>query len=508
MGLKGLVKDTAIYGLSSIIGRFLNWCLVPLYTIMFPAEEYGMVTYIYSFVALALIILTYGMETGLFRFSKHDDYTPSTVYTTALTSVGTTSMLFVALILVMLSPISEMMNCGDTPSFVWIMAVTVAIDAFTAIPFAYLRFRQRAVRFAILKMTNIGLNIGLNLFFILLCPWIWKVAPDTISWFYNPDYGIGYIFAANLISLAVVLLLLLPDITGEKYRFDMKLLRTMLVFSFPLLIAGLAGIMNQNVDKILYPKLVADTAEAMEGLGIYGANYKIAVVMIMFIQAFRFAYEPLMFSRKTENREQKNLEYRKAMTFFVIFALLIFLGVMFYLDFLKYFIAPSYFVGLKVVPILLMAEFCYGIFFNLSLWYKNIDKTYWAVIFSLAGFIVMVVLNVVFVPQYGYIACAWAALACNVVMMTASYLVGRKKNPIGYDLGRIGLYFVIAMSLYGLSYLFETPWFWLNILIRTILLVGYIVIVLKRESINLFALVMRRGKQKQYKINEGCSHKS
>lgn len=488
-GIKSLVKDTAIYGLSSIIGRFLNWCLVPMYTIMFPAAEYGVVTYIYSIVALVMVFLTYGMETGFFRFARREDYDLSQVYTTTLTSIGTTSVLFVALVLMFLSPISQAMECGNTPSFVWIMAVTVAIDAFTAIPFAYLRYKQRAMRFAMLKLVNIGLNIGLNLFFILLCPWLWNWAPDTISWFYNPHYGIGYIFVANLISSGVILLLLFPEILGEKYAFNGRLLKTMLVFSFPLLIAGLAGIMNQHVDKILYPQLISDPVEAMTGLGIYGANYKIAVVMIMFIQAFRFAYEPLMFSRKSDDRQHSLNSYRDAMKFFVICALLIFLVVMFYLDFLKYFIAPSYFEGLKVVPILLMAELCYGIFFNLSLWYKNIDKTYWAIVFTLIGFVVMVALNVIFVPGYGYMACAWAALACNVVMMLASYFVGQKKNPIGYDTSRILSYVAVAMVLYAVSVLGATPWLWLNIVIRTAMMALYIVVVVKREKINISGLL-------------------
>ncbi len=490
-GLKSLVKDTAIYGLSSIIGRFLNWCLVPVYTIMFPAEEYGMVTYIYSIVALALVILTYGMETGFFRFAKHDDYDISQVYTTALSSVGTTSVMFVVAVMMFLSPISHALNCGDMPSFVWIMALTVAIDAFSCIPFAYLRFRQRAMRFATLKLVNIGLNIGLNLFFILLCPAIWNIAPDAISWFFNPDYGIGYIFVANLMSSAIVLLLLMPEIVSERYAFSGRLLRTMLVFSFPLLIAGLAGIMNQHVDKILYPRFITDPVEAMTGLGIYGANYKIAVVMIMFIQAFRFAYEPLMFSRRSDNRRQTLQGYRDAMKFFVIFALLIFLGVMFYIDFVKYFIAPSYFEGLKVVPVLLIAELCYGIFFNLSLWYKNIDKTYWAMIFTFLGLVVMVALNAAFVPSCGYMACAWAALACNGVMMLASYLVGQKINPIGYDTRRIMFYVVLALALYGVSIYAATPWFWLNIVMRTAMLALYIVIVVKREKINVSGIITK-----------------
>lgn len=492
MGIKSLVKDTAIYGLSSIVGRFLNWCLVPLYTIMFPAEEYGIVTYIYSFVALAMVILTYGMETGFFRFAKHDDYEPSSVYTTTLFSLGFTSSLFIAVIILFLNPVSRAINCSTTPSYVWIMAATVAIDAFTSIPFAYLRYKQRPVRFAFIKLTNIALNITLNLFFILLCPWLWENAPDSISWFYNPDYGIGYIFAANLISSAVTLLMLLPEITAEKFCFNYALLRKMLIFSFPLLIAGLAGIMNQHIDKLLYPRLITDATEAMTGLGIYGANYKIAVVMIMFIQAFRFAYEPLMFSRKTENQQQKHQEYRTAMTFYVIFALLIFLGVMFYIDFLKYFISKNYFAGLKVVPILLLAEFFYGIFFNLSLWYKSIDKTYWALVFTLFGFVVMVALNILFVPEYGYIACAWAALACNVVMMTASYFVGRKKNPINYDLRRIGFYFAVAIAFFAIATFGATPHFWLNIVIRTFLLFVYVVVVLKREHLKPSAIIRFR----------------
>lgn len=496
-GIKSLVKDTAIYGLSSIIGRFLNWCLVPMYTIMFPAAEYGIVTYIYSIVALVMVFLTYGMETGFFRFAKHDDYNLSQVYTTTLTSIGTTSTIFVALILLFLSPIARSMNCESTPSFVWLMAATVAIDAFTAIPFAYLRFKQRAMRFAILKLVNIGLNIGLNLFLILLCPWLWEVAPNTISWFYNPDYGIGYIFVANLISSSAILLLLIPEIVGEKYAFNGRLLKTMLVFSFPLLIAGLAGIMNQHIDKILYPRLISDPLEAMTGLGIYGANYKIAVVMIMFIQAFRFAYEPLMFSRKSDDRQQSLNSYRDAMKFFVISALLIFLVVMFYLDFLKYFIAPSYFEGLKVVPILLIAELCYGIFFNLSLWYKNIDKTYWAIVFTCIGFVVMVALNIVFVPQYGYIACAWAALACNAVMMLASYFVGQKINPIGYDTSRILSYVAIALTLYAISTAIKdaSSWLWLNFVIHTAMLALYVVIVIKREKINMSGLLNKLRKR-------------
>lgn len=484
-GIKSLVKDTAIYGVSSIIGRFLNWCLVPLYTAVFVPEEYGVVTNIYAYVAFVLVFLTYGMETGFFRFARRNEHDLASIYTTTLTSIGFSSILFVALLWMFIEPVSAAMKYSSTPSYVLMMGVTVAIDAFTAIPFAYLRFKQRPIRFAFLKLVNIGLNIGLNLFFILLCPWLWKVAPETISWFYDPTYGVGYIFVANIMSSAIIMLLLLPEIIAERFAFDGKLLRTMLTFSFPLLIAGLAGIMNQNIDKIIYPYLFEDQTIANYQLGIYGANYKIAMVMIMFIQAFRFAYEPLMFSKKNEDKAKKNKEYADAMKYFVIFGLLIFLGVMFYLDVFKYIISPKYYEGLVVVPILLAAELCYGIVFNLSLWYKNIDKTYWAVVFTMIGFVVMISIIITCVPVYGYIACAWAALACNAVMMVCSYFIGNKVNPIKYEVRRIFSYVVVAAVLFAISHFATTPYFWLNITINTILIALYIVIVVKREKIKV-----------------------
>ena len=484
-GIKSLIKDTAIYGVSSIVGRFLNWCLVPLYTAMFVPEEYGVVTNIYAYVALVLVFLTYGMETGFFRFARRGEHSLSSIYTTILTSVGFTSTLFIALIWMFLDPICSIMGYGETPSFVLLMGISVAIDAFTAIPFAYLRFKQRPIKFACLKLVNIALNIGLNLFFILLCPWLWKVAPETISWFYNPTYGVGYIFVANIMSSAIIMLLLLPEICAEHFAFNSKLLKTILTFSLPLLIAGLAGIMNQNIDKIIYPFLFADQSIANYQLGIYGANYKIAMVMIMFIQAFRFAYEPLMFSKKNDNKELRNKEYADAMKYFVIFGLLIFLGVMFYLDIFKYIISAKYYEGLVVVPILLAAELCYGIVFNLSLWYKNIDKTYWAIVFTLIGFVVMISIIITCVPVYGYIACAWAALACNAVMMICSYIIGNKVNPIKYETSRILSYVVVAGVLFVAATFISTPYMWLDLTIRTLLIFIYIAIVIKRENIKL-----------------------
>lgn len=483
-GIKSLAKDTAIYGVSSIVGRFLNWCLVPLYTITFAAAEYGVVTFVYSIVALAMIILTYGMETGFFRFANHERWhDPAEVYSTSLISLAVSSSLFVAVVAVFLNPITVAMECAGHPSFVMIMAVCVAIDAFLAIPFSYLRYRKRPIRFATLKLVNIGLNIGLNLFFILLCPWLMRVAPSSVSWFYRPDFGIGYIFLANLIASVVNLVLMVPELTCVRYRFNGRLWREMLVYSAPLLVLGIAGIMNQTIDKIMYPWLAADRADALEGLGIYGANYKIAIVMLMFIQAFRFAYEPFIFARNKEDGAGKYQAYRDAMKYFVLFGLLIFMGVMFYIDIIKYFISPRYFSGLKVVPIVMMAELFFGIFFNLSLWYKLTDRTVWGMWFSLLGLAVTVVLNIAMVPRIGYMGCAWAALCSYGVMMVASYLVGRAKHPIGYETGRILSYFAIAAVLYAAGMYFLTPWPLANYIIRFFILAGFVGIIIMREPV-------------------------
>lgn len=489
-GVKALAKDTAVYGVSSIVGRFLNWCLVPLYTIMFPAEEYGMVTYIYSIVALALIILTYGMETGFFRFANHDRYADAKeVYSTTLWSLAVSSTLFFVLLCAFINPVSQLLDCASHRSYVLLMGAAVALDAFTAIPFSYLRFSHRPMRFALLRLINIGLNIGLNLFFILLCPKLWQWCPEAIEWFYDPTFGIGYIFLTNFITSVMNLVLLTPELRGFKWRFNKTLWGEMLRYSYPLLVLGIAGIMNQTIDKILLPNLVSDSSTAMTQLGIYGANYKIAIVMVMFIQAFRFAYEPFIFARSKEQGEDKIQSYRDAMKWFVVFSMVIFLGVMFYLDILRYFIASSYWEGLSVVPIIMIAEFFFGVFFNLSLWYKLTDRTEWGMWFSLLGLAVTVSLNCLLVPVLGYMGSAWAALACYAVMMLASYLVGRIKYPIGYQVGRLSGYFLFALALYGIAEWIAVSSALVNYAVRAALLVGYIFVVLKIEKMSLSSLL-------------------
>lgn len=491
-GVKSLAKDTAVYGLSSIVGRFLNWCLVPLYTSLFLPDEYGVVTFVYTVVALALIVLTYGMETGFFRFANHDRWKdPMEVYSTALLSLAVSSSVFAVGVCVFAGPISKVMECEGHSSYVTIMAVCVAIDAFLALPYSYLRYRKRPIRFAVIRLINIAVNIGLNLFFLLLCPWLMGHCPAAVSWFYVPEFGIGYIFLSNLIASVVNFAMMWPELRGFAWRFNSKLWGEMLRYSAPLLVLGVAGIMNQTVDKLLYPSLAPDKADAMAGLGIYGANYKIAIVMVMFIQAFRFAYEPFIFAQAREKGDSKNQAYADAMKYFIIFGLLIFMGVMFYLDILKYFIAPDYFSGLRVVPLIMLAELFFGIFFNLSLWYKLSDKTVWGMWFSLFGLVITVVLNVVLVPHYGYMGCAVAALCSYGAMMLVSYFIGQRQYPIVYPLRRIAAYFLLAAAIYALG-MYVLPLSGIAAYaVRAILLVLFVAIVARTEKLSLSSLLRR-----------------
>ncbi len=473
--LRSLVKDTAVYGISSIVGRLLNWLLVPIYTYTFTATgEYGIVTNLYSYVAVALILLTYGMETGFFRFTNHERWNnPAQVYTTTLIAVGTTSLLFIVAASLLSPSIARWLDYGDHPEYIWMMAIAVGADAVTSIPFAYLRSRKRPYRFASVKLIGIGLNIGLNLFFIKACPWLWGITPH-----------IGYIFLANLICSLATLLLLLPELTAERYSFNSRLLREMLSYSLPLLVLGLAGIMNQTIDKILLPVLEPDRQQAMSDLGIYGACYKVAVIMVMFLQAFRFAYEPFVFSKHREGgmtAEQKLGDYSRVMTWFVALGLLIFLGVMVFLPVLRYFISPAYFEGLKVVPVIMIAELCFGIFFNLSIWYKLTDRTIWGSYFSIGGLAITVILNILLVPRMGYMGCAWAALACYGTMMVASYVIGQRYFKVPYAMGRIALYTAAALGFYALTVVTASDSQLLNMGTGSLFIILYILLIWRLE---------------------------
>jgi O-antigen/teichoic acid export membrane protein len=453
---------------------------VPLYTyVLTSSADYGVVANLYAWTALLLVILTYGMETGLFRFLNKDGKVKSAVYPTTVICLFVSSLTFVALCAGSLNGISTALGYPDHQEYVMMLAVVVAMDAFDSIPFAYLRYKKRPIKFAALKLLMIFVNIVMNIFFLVICPMIYESSPEAISWFYNPNYGVGYVFVANLISTTVVTLALIPVALEEKLKFDLPLLEDMLKYSFPLLALGVVGIMNQTIDKILYPFLLDDPEVATAQLGIYGACFKVAMVMMMFTQAFRYAYEPFVFA-KNKDKDSKQV-YADSMKYYVISSLLICLGMIFYIDILKLLIHESYWSGLIIIPVVLLSYLFQGIYFNLSLWYKLVDKTYYGAIMSSIGFVINVVLLIVLVPLIGFMGAALASLAAYTVMMIISYFLGNKYFPINYPLLSMAKYLSLAAVLVGISYLAVTPWAWLNYIIRTILLGTYIFYIVKTD---------------------------
>ena len=474
--MKILAKETAIYGVSSIVGKFLNWMLVPLYTYVLQQQsDYGIVTNLYAWTALLLVILTYGMETGFFRFANKEGENPQTVYSTSLIALFTTSLLFAVVCVIWQVPIANTLGYPSHSEFIALLGIVVAMDAFASIPFAYLRYRKRPLQFAALKLLFVFLNIALNLFFLVLCPKIqdWGV----ISSWYDPNYGVGYVFVANILATGIQTLCLLPAILeGGKHSkglFSWTLLKQMLKYSLPLLVLGVCGIMNQTLDRILFP-FFYEGADAQTQLGIYGACFKVAMVMMMFTQAFRYAYEPFVFAK---HKDRESVEaYADAMKYYIIFSYMILLGMIFYLDLLKFIIAPSYWEGLKIVPIVLWTYIFQGVYFNLSFWYKLTDKTQWGAYFSLIGVAITFGLQAVFVPRIGYMASAASSTVCYLVIMLMSYFIGRKYLSIPYDLRRIGIYtgivVVILAGYYSLAHLLPMNE-WTKMGVGTILFIIY-----------------------------------
>ena len=470
--LDSLVKDTAIYGLSSIVGKFLNYLLVPLYTYLLAnTDDYGIVTNLYAWTALLLVILTYGMETGFFRFANKEGYDAKQVYRTAYIALLSSSVLFAALCVVFQQPIANVLDYPNHSEFIALMAVTVAIDAFASIPFAYLRYQKRPILFATLKLLFVLLNIGFNILFLVILN-----KTDVI-----------YIFISNIMATGIQTLCLLPFCLPRGARFSWSLLREMLRYSLPLLILGIAGIMNQTLDRILFLKLYP-FEDAKAQLGIYGACFKVAMVMMMFTQAFRYAYEPFVFS-KHKNRQSAEA-YADVMKYYIIFSFLILLGVIFYLDIFRYIISDAYWEGLKIVPVVLWTYVFQGVYFNLSFWYKLTDETKWGAYFSLIGLVITLVLQIVGVPRIGYWASCGSSLVCYLVIMLLSYFIGQKKAPIPYDLKSIGGYTALTIALLAIYYILRIYVIgntWVMMAIGTIL-IGIYIFILTRKDLPLSAL--------------------
>ena len=464
--LKSLAKDTAIYGLSSIVGRFLNYLLVPLYTHYMPKDsgDYGVSTNIYAYTALILVLLTFGMETTLFRFANDGKYKPDTVFSTAMATVGSLTAVFLLLIFGFIGPISGALGYTEHPDYLLMMAVVVALDAIQAIPFSYLRFQKRAIRFASLKILFIVLNIALNvIYFVVL-----------------GKTSVFYVFFINLLCTALITFFFLPDMFRIHWKLDGQLLKTMFSYSWPILVLGIAGILNQVADKIIFPLVYPDEAQANVQLGIYGSCVKIAMIMAMITQAFRYAYEPIVFAKNKD--ADKTEYYATAMKYFIIFTLLAFLCVMGWMPVLKYIIGADYREGLGVVPIVMMEEIFMGIYFNLSFWYKLIDKTIYGAWFSLAGCIVLFAVNILLIPTYGYWACAWGGFAGYGTAMVLSYIIGQQKNPIPYPLKSIATYFIGAMAAFALMKWGENNLpAWGSFLFSNLMILGFIVKIIKSD---------------------------
>lgn len=477
--MKKLAKDTAIYGMSSILGKFLNWLLTPFYTFYLATQaDNGVVTNFYAWSSLLLVFLTYGMETGYFRFANKNKEDAPKVYGNTLISVGFTSFLFALLSILFSKHVAGILDYNANPEFIGMMATIVALDAFSSIIFAHLRFKNRPVKFAVLKFVYVVLNIIFNLFFLLFCPWIHLKAPHLISWFYNPDYGVGYVFISNLIATIIQTLILSKHIADAYFKLDLKLLKSILKYSLPLLILGIAGIANQNLDKIIFPYLREGNLGKSE-LGIYGVTSKLSMVMMMFTQAFRFAYEPFVFAQHKDKNSHG--VYADAMKYFIIFSFVIFLGMVMYVDILKLIIQKSYWVGLDILPIILVSFIFQGIYFNLSIWYKLTDRTMYGAWFSIIGTFLIVVGNVLLVPEYSYWGSAISAFVCYFVIMVLSYFVGQKYMPIRYDMKTIGIYTLLTLVLFVVSLFIKTPYFWLNISLKTLLMIGFLVFLIKRD---------------------------
>ena len=464
--LKSLAKDTAIYGLSSIVGRFLNYLLVPLYTHYMPkaSGDYGVSTNIYAYTALILVLLTFGMETTLFRFANDERHKSDTVFSTVMAVVGSLTLVFLLLIFGFITPISNSLGYAEHPDYLLMMAVVVALDALQAIPFSYLRFQKRPIRFASLKMLFIVLNIGLNVLYFV---WLGKTS-------------VFYVFFINLVCTGLITFFFIPGLFSIKWQFDGKLLKQMLGYSWPILILGIAGILNQVADKIIFPLVYPDEAEANVQLGVYGSCVKIAMIMAMITQAFRYAYEPIVFAKSKD--ADKTEYYASAMKYFLIFTLLAFLCVVGWMPVLQYIIGEEYREGLGVVPIVMIAEIMMGVYFNLSFWYKLIDKTIYGAWFSLAGCTVLFAVNILLIPKYGYWACAWGGVAGYGTAMVLSYIVGQIKNPIPYPMKDIVFYVIQTFAAFCVMYWAqENLPAWASLTLSTLLIIGFLGTVIKRD---------------------------
>jgi len=481
--LKRLAGETAIYGLGTIVPRLLNYLLVPFYTyLVFNKEEYGQITELYSYVAFLVVFLTFGLETAYFRYANNHK-NPQKVFNAGVQFIIAVSIAFVVLTAMFLEPISAKIGYPDHSEYIMMLVLIVSLDAISALPFAWLRFHRKAKTFSAVKVASVIINISSNVLLLVVFPKI--LAPETSHFFpYYLTSNVGLVFVSNLIASLATFIMIIPVFKEFNFNLDIKLLKKLLEYSLPILVIGLAGMINEVADKILMKHLLTDPATAESQLGVYGANYKLAILMMIFIQMFRYAFEPFFFAEE-KNKDSKII-YAKVMNWFVAFTWLIFLGVVLYIDLFKYFVGPAFRDGLIIVPIILAAKLFLGVFYNLSVWYKLTNKTLYGAIIAISGAIVTIALNIILIPKYGYIGAAWANFICYLMMVIISYFWGRKIFPVPYNIPKIFAYTIFAIVIYSISTYIHIETTYLKLAFNTILIAAFIIFVLLTERKHWF----------------------
>tara|TARA_B100001250_G_scaffold414231_1_gene451422 strand:- start:3430 stop:4905 length:1476 start_codon:yes stop_codon:yes gene_type:complete len=475
--IKQLFGQTLVYGFSSVLARVLNFLLVPLYTILFIPSEYAIVSEMYAYAAFIMVLGSCGMETAFFRFSDVANFSRPKVFGTAFNFLLTNSIIILFIGALFYKKIGGLIQHNEHPEYVLFFLFIISLDLLSIIPFSLLRQQNKAFKFAAIKTLNILINIFFNIFFLLFCPYCLEhdLYIEIINIIYTPEISVGYVFISNLIASTITLLVLIPDIKTHIGSPDYKVFKKMFHYSWPILIAGLAFIINESADKILI-KYLLPKGIAMRELGIYSACYKLSIFMTLFVQAYRFAAEPFFFNQISKPNAKK--VYALMLEVFVLCALAIFLFVTLYIDLIKLIIPNSlYHEGIVIIPIVLLANIFLGVYYNLSVWYKVTNKTKYAAIISSFGAFCTISLNILLLPRFGYIGAAWTTLICYATMTAISFYLGQKHFKINYKIQSIILYFLIALCLFYISG-FSVDSAYMNIQIdNTIIFVLYLIFI-------------------------------
>jgi O-antigen/teichoic acid export membrane protein len=465
--VKKLAGQTMIYGLGSILPRVLNYLiLTSFYTYLLGTKGFGILSELYAEIAIVLVIIEFGMESGYFRHAKLEKDS-SKVFSHTFGFILILAILWVVLATVYTREIARMLKYSSHPEYIRWVAWIIALDAITLIPFAKIRQEERPVRFAVLKLLNVAINLVIVLFFLGIFPAIQKHTGNLPGWLYNPEIGVGYVFISNLAASAIMLFLLLPELKAFRFGFDPKLMKKIVLYSAPLVIVGLAGSINDSGDKILLKFLWPDPDQAQDMVGEYSASYRIAILITLFTQMFRYAFEPFLFN--VSGQKDAKETYATVMKYFILSGLLLCLGTTLYIDLFQYMLGTETRGGLRIVPIVMLGYLFLGIYYNLSVWYKIKDLTRYAALMAGIGAAVTIGLNVILIPEIGYMGSALATLACYLVMMVISYFWGRKVYPIPYETGRLIGWILLAAGIYAISWLLRPDALWLRLLLNTLL---------------------------------------